>query len=223
MLARNLRLLSQHTCFSDHTAKVCDITTSRPDIESILTLIALSIMCFSFGVSPLYIRGIPTPVVIAGCIMIVLGSGIGGLTIVTLLKKLFAETQVEIKDSWVAGVTLICSSLGILAWTFIVLRISPITRPPLIAIVLFAIAGVYSLGYGVLRIEAILSDVSRITFEWEEGIAYILNGSAMVGWTLLVTQKTFINKRKKLIVVCLLIGGASSVLVGITSIFDTIF
>ena len=154
--------------------------------------------------------------------MIVLGGAIGGLTIATLLERLLTETQVEIKDSWVAGVALICSSLGILAWVFIVLKISPISRPPLVAVVLFALAGVYSLIYGILTTEAVLSDVPRITSEWEKGVAYILNGSGMVGWAFLVTRRASINNRK-LFVICLLISGTSTVLAGITHVFDAIF
>ena len=195
----------------------------RPDIESILTLIALSIWVVALGISPLYVKSRSAAITTASCIMIALGSGIGGLTIGTLLEKLLAETPVKIKDSWVADVVLICSSLGVLAWAFIILKISPVSRPPFVALVLFALAGAYSLIYGVLTIEAVLSGVSRVTLEWQEGIAYILNGSAMVGWTFLVTQKTVINKNKRLIVVCSLIGGASTVLVGITLIFDAIF
>ena len=195
----------------------------RPDIESILTLIALSLMLISLGISPLYIKSRSVAVATASCIMIALGSAIGGLTIATLLERLLTETQVEIKDSWVAGVALVCSSLAVLAWVFIVLKISPVSRPPLVAVVLFALAGVYSLIYGILTTEAVLSDVPRTTSEWEEGIAYILNGSAMVGWAFLVTQKTVINKRKKLFVICLLISGVSTILVGITHVFDAIF
>ncbi len=146
----------------------------RPDIESILTLIALSPMLIILGISPLYIKSRSVAVATASCIMIALGSAIGGLTIATLLERLLTETQVEIKDGWVAGVALVCSSLAVLAWVFIVLKISPVSRPPLVAVVLFALAGVYSLIYGILTTEAVLSDVPRTTSEWEEGIAYIL-------------------------------------------------
>ena len=194
----------------------------RPDIESILTLIALSGMLISLGISPLYIKSRSVAVATASCIMIVLGGAIGGLTIATLLERLLTETQVEIKDSWVAGVALICSSLGILAWVFIVLKISPVSRPPLVAVVLFALAGVYSLIYGILTTEAVLSDVPRITSEWAKGVAYILNGSAMIGWAFLVTRRASINNRK-LFVICLLISGTSTVLAGITHVFDAIF
>ena len=194
----------------------------RPDIESILTLIALSGMLISLGISPFYIKSRSVAVTTASCIMIVLGSAIGGLTIATLLERLLAETQVEIKDSWIASVALICSSLGILAWVFIVLKISPVSRPPLAAVVLFALAGVYSLIYGILTTEAVLSDVPRTTSEWAKGVAYILNGSAMIGWAFLVTRRASINNRK-LFVICLLISGTSTVLAGITHIFDAIF
>ena len=101
-------------------------------------------------------------------------------------------------------------------------KISPITRPPLIAIVLFAIAGVYSLIYGILTLKTIFIDVIWITSALGDGIAYVLNGGVMVGWTLLVTRKTPINKRK-LFVICLLVGGVSNIAAGIIHIFDAMF
>ena len=148
---------------------------SRPDIESIFTLIGISVMLICFGISPLYIKDKSVAVYTAAAIMIALGGGVGGLTIGTLLERLFVETPTDIAESWVAGTTLICSSLGILAWIFIVLKISPITRPPLIAIALFAIAGVYSLIYGILSVKTVLLDDTQITSAWGEGVAFILN------------------------------------------------
>ena len=195
---------------------------SRPDIESIFTLIGISVMLICFGISPLYIKDKSAAVYTAAAIMVSLGGGVGGLTIGTLLERLFAETPAAIAESWVAGTTLICSSLGILAWTLIVLKISPITRPPLIAIALFAIAGTYSLIYGILSVKTVLLDDTQITSAWGEGIAHILNGGAMVGWTHLVTRKTSIANRK-VFVICLMIAGVATVLVGITGIFDAIF
>ena len=59
----------------------------RPDIESILTLIALSGMLIGLGISPFYIKSRSVVVATASCIMIALGSGIGGLTIATLLEN----------------------------------------------------------------------------------------------------------------------------------------
>lgn len=195
---------------------------SRPDIESIFTLIGVSAMLIAFGISPLYIKDKSTAVYTAAAIMIALGSGVGGLTIGTLLERLFEETPTDIAESWVAGTTLICSSLGILAWTFIALKISPITRPPLIAIALFAIAGVYSLIYGILSVKTVLLDDTQITSAWGEGVAFILNGCAMIVWTHLVTRETSIANRKVL-VICLMIAGVVTVLVGITGILNAIF
>ena len=138
------------------------------------------------------------------------------------MERLFAETPTAIGDSWVAGVTLVCASLGVLAWTFVVVKISPLTRPPLIAIVLFALAGVYSLILGILSVKTVLFDQTQITLTWGEGIAHILNGGAMVGWTHLVTRKTSITNRK-VFVICLMIAGVGIVAVGITHILDAIF
>lgn len=194
----------------------------RPDIESIFTLIALSLMFISLGISPLYIKRDSVPIATASCMMIAFGSGIGGLTIATLLERLFAETRAQIADSWVASVTLICSSLGVLAWTFIVLKISSVSRPPRVAVVLFALAGVYSLLYGILTIGVPLFDEPLIIPEWGTGMAYLLNGGAIVVWTHLFTRKTSIANRK-ILVICLMITGAVTIIDGITHIFDAIW
>ena len=116
------------------TAKACSVFLLfilRPDIESIFTLIGLSLMLIGLGISPLSIKRDSVPIATASCLMIALGSGIGGLTIATLLERLLAETPAEMAGSWIANVALICSSLGVLAWIFIVLKISPVSRPPL--------------------------------------------------------------------------------------------
>lgn len=195
---------------------------SRPDIESIIILICLTVMLICMGISPLYIENKPVAVLIASMLMIALGGGIGGLTIGTLLERLVAETHIEIGGSWVASVALICTSLGILAWVFIVWQISPITRPPLFAAMLFAIAGAYALIYGILTLETYFFGITRITSASGEGIAYILNGSAILGWTHLVIRKMPITKRK-IFVICSMIVGVATVVIGIISILDAIF
>ena len=195
---------------------------SRPDIESVITLICLTGMLICFGISPLYIENKPVSVLVASIIMIALGSGIGGLTIGTLLERLFAESHTEIAGSWVASVALISTSIGILAWILIVLQISPITRPPLVAVILFVIAGAYSLIYGILTLETYFFGIIRIALAWGEGIAYILNGGAIVGWTHLVMREIPINKRK-ILVICSMIVGVATVMVGVVGILDAIF
>ena len=206
-------------------ARACSIFVlfiMRPDIESIFTLIGLSLMLIGLGISPLSIKRDAVSIATASCLMIALGTGIGGLTIATLLERLLAETPAEMADGWVANVALIGSSLGALVWIFIVLKISPVSRPPRVAVVLFLLAGVYSLIYGILTMESVLSDVSRITSEWGRGIAYLLNGGAIVGWTLLFTRKTSIARRK-ILVICLMITGAVTIIDGITHISDAIW
>ena len=193
------------------------------DIESIITLIGLSLMLIGLGISPLGIERTSVPIATASCVMVAFGGAIGGLTIATLLERIFAETPAEIADSWVAGVTLICASLGILAWTFIVLKISSVSPTPRVAVVLFALAGVYSLLYGILAVRVALSDELLIIIpEWGKGIAHLLNGGAIVGWTLLVTRKATIPNRK-LLVVCLMILGVITISDGITHIFKAIW
>lgn len=216
---------AKNTQVSWQTMQGCSvflIYISRPDIESVITLICLTAMLVCMGISPLAIENKPVSVSIAAMLMIALGGGIGGLTIGTLLERLIAETHIEIEGSWVASVALICTSLGILAWVLIVLRISPITRPPLVAAMLFAIAGVYALIYGILTLETYFSGVTRITSAWGEGIAYILNGGAIVGWSHLVMPKMLITKRRVL-TVCSMIVGVATVVIGIIGILDAIF
>lgn len=195
---------------------------SRPDIESVIILICLTVMLICIGISPLSVENKPVSVLIASMFMIALGGGIGGLTIGTLLERFFAETHTEIGGSWVASVALILTSLGILAWVLIVLKISPITRPPFVASILFAIAGAYALIYGILTLETYFWGITRITSAWGEGIAYILNGGAIVGWSHLVMPKMPITKRKTL-VICSMIVGVVTVLIGIAGILDAIF
>ena len=195
---------------------------SRPDIESVITLICLSGMLVCLGISPLSIENKPVSVLIASIIMIALGGGIGGLTIGTLLERLFAESHIEIGGSWVASVALICTSLGILAWVLIVLQISPITRPPLVAAMLFAIAGAYSLIYGILTLETYFFGIIRIALAWGEGIAYILNGGAIIAWSHFVMPKMLITRRR-LLTVCLMIIGVATVVVGVVGVLDAIF
>ena len=196
---------------------------SRPDIDSVITLICLTGMLICLGITPLYIENKPSSVlIIASTLMIALGGGIGGLTIGTLLERLFAESHAEIEGSWIASIALICTSLGILAWVLIVLQISPITRPPFVAAMLFAVAGAYSLIYGILTLETYFFGITRITSAWGEGIAYILNGSAILGWSHLVMREMSINGRKML-VICSMIIGAATLMIGIVGILDAIF
>ncbi len=195
---------------------------TRPDIESVVTLICLTCMLICLGITPLYIENKPVSVLIASMLMIALGGGLGGLTIGQLLERLFAETHTEIGGSWVASFALISTSLGILAWVLIVLRISPITRPPLVAAMLFGVAGAYSLIYGILTLEIYFFGITRIASAWGEGMAYILNGGAILGWTHLVMREIPINKRKML-VICSMIVGVATVMVGVVGILDAIF
>lgn len=216
---------AKNTQVSWQTMQGCSVfllCISRPDIESVITLICLTGMLICMGISPLSIENKPVSVSIASMLMIALGGGIGGLTIGTLLERLFAESHIEIGGSWVASVALICTSLGVLAWVLIVLRISPITRPPLVAAMLFGIAGAYSLIYGILTLETYFFGITRIALAWGEGMAYILNGGAILWWTHLVMREIPINKRKML-VICSMIVGVATVMVGVVGILDAIF
>ena len=219
-----LEKLTRNNQESWATAQACSVFVLfvlRPDIESIFTLIGLSLLLIGLGISPLSIKRDSVPIATASCVMIALGGGIGGLTIATLLERLLAETPAKIADSWVANVALIGSSLGVLAWTFIVLKIPPVSPPPRVAIALFALAGVYALLYGILTISVPLFDEPLIIPKWGTGIAYLLNGGTMIGWTHLVTRKTSIPRRK-IWVVCWMVIGAVTMIEGIIHISDAI-
>ena len=216
-LTRNNQKLSETV----HACSVFVLFILRPDIESIFTLIGLSFMLIGLGMGPLSIKRDSVPIATASCIMIALGGGIGGLTIATLLERLLAETPAKRADSWVANVALIGSSLGVLVWTFIVLKIPPVSPLPRVAVVLFALAGVYALLYGILTISVPLFEEPLIIPKWGTGIAYLLNGGAMIGWTYLVTRKTSIPPRK-IWVICLMILGAVTMIEGIVHISDAI-
>ena len=221
---------AKNTRVSWQTMQGCSVFLlyiSRPDIESVIILICLTVMLISMGISPLFVENKPVSVLMASMLMIALGGGIGGLTIGTLLERLFAESRIEIGGSWVASVALICTSLGVLVWVFIVLRISPVTRPPLVAAMLFAIAGAYSLIYGILTLETYFFGIIRIASPWGEGIAYILNGGAIVGWSHLVMPKILITKmlitKHGTLKVCSMIVGVATIVIGVASILDAIF
>ena len=76
--------------------------------------------------------------------------------------------------------------------------------------------------YGILTIGVPLFDEPLIIPKWETGIAYLLNGGAIVGWTYLVTRKTSITHRK-ILVIGLTITGTVTIVDGITHIFDAIW
>lgn len=200
-------------------------TNLDPD-ESLTTafvLILISGVLISSGILPLYIKDGTTPVFVAGVIIITLGSGIGGLGIATILKILLSETQIFLTNYWISEIASVLANLTVLTWIFVILNISTITRSLLAATTLLVVAGGYALGYGVFSVVVlIIHDVPQIYDGWERGIAAVLNGGAIIGWTLLITQKTLQGKVKFAVPV-VIIAGLGFVALGFWEITKSMF
>lgn len=178
----------------------------------------------SFGILPLYVENRTTPVFIAGTVIITVGSSIVGFGIATFLKSLFFDIGTPLSDSWVSGVARILVNLALLAWGFVILKIAPVTRSLIIGTVFLMLAGSYSLGCGIfLTMESVVNDTLQVAPVWEDGIATVLNGSAMVAWTLLITRKTVAYRRIRLAIPFFIICGCCFIGIGIWDIVSVTF
>lgn len=154
--------------------------------NSPLLLLGQGVILFSTGGMPLVIPRIPVSASIACGIVMALGCGIATFS----LAPWFPALKTVIISNWGQWVPSVSFSLAVVLWAFVVLKISPISRALLISTAFVAAAAGYSLACGVHAIvDAIVSDVTRTFKLWEEGIAYLLNGCAMVVWARLVTRK----------------------------------
>ena len=149
-------------------------------------LLCLGVGLFFTGGMPLGIPRIPISASIACGIVMALGCGIATFS----LAPWFPALRAVVESKWGQWVPSVSFSLAVVLWVFVVLKISPISRALLISTAFVAAAAGYSLACGVHAIvDAIVSDVTRTFKLWEEGIAYLLNGCAMVVWARLVTRK----------------------------------
>ena len=200
-------------------------TNLAPD-ESLMTafvLIVISSVLISGGILPLYIEGRTTPVFVASVIIIALGSGIGGLGIATILQTLLSDTEIFLTIDWVSRVALVLANLAVLTWVFVILKISPITQSLIAAATLLIIAGGYTLGYGVFSVVVlVVHGVLQIGNEWQLGIAAVLNGAAIIGWTFLITRKT-VQDKLKFVIPVVIIAGLGFVVLGFWRIGKSIF
>lgn len=154
--------------------------------NSPLLLLCLGATLFLTGGMPLVIPRIPVSASIACGIVMALGCGIATFS----LAPWFPALETVVVSNWGQWVPSVSYSLAVVLWVFVVLKISPISRALLISTAFVAAAASYSLACGVHAIvDAIVSDVTRTFKLWEEGIAYLLNGCAMVVWARLVTRK----------------------------------
>lgn len=154
--------------------------------NSPLLLLCQGVLLFLTGGMPLRIPRIPVSASIACGIVMALGCGIASFS----LAPWFPALQTVVVSKWGQWVPSVSVSLAVVLWVFVVLKISPISRALLISTAFVAAAAGYSLACGVHAIvDAIVSNVTRTFKPWEEGIAYLLNGCAMVVWARLVIRK----------------------------------
>ena len=186
-------------------------------------LILMSSVLISSGILPLYLEGRTTSISIAAVIIIALGSGIGGLGIATILKLLFSDTHTFLIDNWVSGVASILANLAVLVWAFVILNIAPMSRRLLIGTIFLLLAGGYSLGCGIFFMAgSIVDSADQIAPVWNRGIPAVLNGGAIVIWTLLITRKT-IQEKVRFVVPIIIISGVGLVGLGLWWIGSSIF
>ena len=115
-------------------------------------------------------------------------------------------------------------SLAILAWVFVVLNVSPVTRPLIVSTGLFAAAAGYALTLDAVAIrEALVFGVTHEIADWKQGIAVLLNGSALLVWERLIHRKLISSSAERLIGGCTLFLGILSILFGISMILLSIF
>lgn len=189
---------------------------------------AVSLICFScvwvgFGILPLYIEERTLPVFVATLIIVVLGSGMGGLGIAILLKTLVLGTETFLTGNWLSAVTSVLASLALLAFGFIVLKTTPITHSLLIGTTLIVLVGGYSLGCGIFSIvESIVYGTSQIASVWKYGMSAVLHGVTTVVWILLITRQIVDrNPRTRFAVPLFIVCGGGYIVIGISYIIGS--
>jgi len=194
------------------------------DSNSALSLIAMGSILVSSGLRPLGIPRVPLSVSIACRIILVFGCGIGGLGLANILEGLFPNFPTVREWNWVQWVPSILGNLALIIWVFVILKISPVTRSLLISTVLITAAAGYSLSCDAMAIkDLLLFDVAREAAIWEEGIAHLLQGSALVVWTHLISRKIATSAMDKFLQRLNLFGGVIKILWGIFGILWDIF
>ena len=170
-----------------------------PLVSGIMPLI-LGAMWIVLGIYPLFLENRTTSAAVSGWGIIASGCCIMGLGISMILPL---NTEV----SWMPRMALVFYSLAILAWIFVLLQAASITRSLLIGVAFFVLASGYAFFYNARVImEVIVSDVPYIDVYWDQGIAYILNGTAVIVWVLLILRKIAVVKLKPIVHIFILWG-----------------
>ena len=198
---------------------------SEGPLTTAVGLICLSCVWISFGILPLCFEARTRPIFVTTLIIIVLGSGMSGLGIAALLKTLLSRTETFLTDNWISAVASVLSSLALLAFGFIVLKITPMTRALLIGMTLILLAGGYSLGCGIFStVKLVIYGTSHIAAIWKSGMRAVLNGGATVVWTLLITRQiVYRDPRTRFAVPLFVICGGGYIVIGISYIIGSIF
>ena len=109
--------------------------------------------------------------------------------------------------SWMPRLAGFFYGLAIFSWVFVILKVAPITHSLLIGVVFFVLAGGYALICNAqVVINTIVSDMPYVEVYWDQGIAYVLSGSAIIAWMLLIVRKIGIVKTKSIIPLFVFIG-----------------
>lgn len=183
-------------------------------------LMASSMVLISMSITLFYFERRIASVSVAGAVIIALGSGIAGLGIAKILGIAFSNTETSTVGAWPLTVAAVLANLAVLVWSFVILKIAPRTRSLLISTIALVLAGGYALGYGVFFVlELTASDLPQIGSGVARGLAAVLNGGAMVIWTLLITRKV-VQSKFRFTVPLFIICGIGFIGIGLWHIVD---
>ncbi len=191
-------------------------------ITTALGLIFISAAWISLGIVPLFGENRTTSVYVASIIVIAVGSSIGGLGVVTILKVLFFETKTSMANGGVLVVMSVLANLAVLIWGIAILKASPATLSFHLGVGALVVASAYPIGHGVVSIVlSIMNDVPPIFTPAGKAMAAILKGGAIVVWTLLIPRKVLQGK-VRLVVPLFIVCGIGFIGLGLWYIIEAI-
>ncbi len=163
-------------------------------------LILFGAMWILLGNHPLFLENRPISVTIGCGVIITAGCCIMGLGIGMMIPLM---TEVN----WIPRLAGIFYSIAIFTWVFVILKVAPITRALLIGTASFLIASGYSfICHTGVVINALAFNIPYVEVYWDQGIAYILNGAAIITWVLLIVRKINLIKTKSIVPILVFLG-----------------
>ena len=176
-------------------------------ITTALGLIFISVVWISLGIVPLFSENRTTSVYVASIIVIAVGSGIGGLGVATILKALFFETKTSMVNGWVLVVVSVFANLAVFIWGIVILKVSPVTLSLNLGVGALVVAGAYPIGNGVTSIVlSIINDVPPVFAPAGQALTALLNGGAIIVWTLLIPRKVLQGKVRLVVLLFIVCG-----------------